>query len=85
MIHHEDLLWGDRADLALLNGKLAEWLLCYHKKRPPTLWGLLRPSSRSAESASLPLPGLLLHATTVKIRAKAGYNAVTKQTVNVFA
>ena len=23
LIHHEDLLWGDRADLALLNGNLA--------------------------------------------------------------
>ena len=34
LIHHEDLLWGDRDALALLNGKLAEWLLWYNGERP---------------------------------------------------
>ena len=41
LIHHEDLLRGDRADL--LNGKLAEWLFWYNRERPHDALGDLTP------------------------------------------
>ena len=37
--YHEDLLWGDEADLAALNRKLAEWLLWHNgERRNEWLW-----------------------------------------------
>ena len=41
--YHEDLLWGDEANLALLNRRLAEWLLWYNGERPHEALGQRTP------------------------------------------
>ena len=41
--YHEDLLWGDEANLAALNRKLAEWLLRHNGERPHEALGQRTP------------------------------------------
>lgn len=49
--HHEDLLWGDEANLAALNRKLAEWLLWYTGSARMRPWPSGPRSPRSPGSA----------------------------------
>ena len=50
--YHEDLLWGDEANLALLNRKLGEWLLGYSGERPHEALGLRTPIAALARERS---------------------------------
>ena len=49
--YHEDLLWGDEANLALLNRKLGEWLLWYNGERPHEALGQRTPIAALARGA----------------------------------
>ena len=51
--YHEDLLWGDEANLALLNRKLGEWLLWYNGERPHEALGQRTPISALARERSM--------------------------------
>ena len=51
--YHEDLLWGDEANLAALNRKLAEWLLWYNGERPHEALGQQTPIAALARERSM--------------------------------
>ena len=51
--YHEDLLWGDEANLAALNRKLAEWLLWYNGERPHEALGQRTPIAALARERSM--------------------------------
>ena len=51
--YHEDLLWGDEANLALLNRKLGEWLLWYNGERPHEALGQRTPIAALARERSM--------------------------------
>ena len=51
--YHEDLLWGDEANLAALNRKLAEWLLWYNGERPHETLGQRTPIAALARERSM--------------------------------
>lgn len=67
--YHEDLLWGDEANLALLNRKLGEWLLWCNGERPHEALGQRTPIAALARERSMPdhlsrpLPGVAEPAT----------------------
>lgn len=49
----EDLLWGDEANLAALNRKLAEWLLWFNGERPHEALGQQTPIVALARERSM--------------------------------
>ena len=68
--YHEDLLWGDEANLAALNRKLAEWLLRYNGERPHEALGQRTPIAALARERPMldhlprpPPPGVAEPAT----------------------
>ncbi len=51
LLHHEELLWSDDADLAEFNRRLGEWLLWYNTERPHEALGGRPPLAVLAEEA----------------------------------